>query len=96
MVHPAVHRDDEQRPGDPRDRDGDSRQEMRTRRQPVPAVGVYPDEDGFEEERESLERESQPEDVPEVLHPHRPQQSQLEGQDRAGHNPDREQREHDP
>ena len=30
------------------------------------------------------------------MYPHRPQQPQLERQDRAGHHPDREQREHDP
>nr|WP_246115475.1 hypothetical protein [Trebonia kvetii] len=96
MVHPAVHRDDEKRSGHPGDRDRDAGQEVRARREPLPAVGVDPDEDGLEEEGESLEREPEPEDVAEVLHPGRPQQPELEGQDGPGDDPDREQRQHDP
>jgi hypothetical protein len=96
VVHPPVHGDDEQRPGDPSDRDRDPGKEMRARREPVPAVRVDADEDGLEEEGEPLKREPEPEHVPEVLYPDRPQQTELEGQDRAGHHPDREQREHDP
>jgi hypothetical protein len=96
MVHPAVDGDDEKRPGDPGHGDRDAGQEVRPRREPVPAVGVDPDEDGLEEEGEALEREPEPEDVAEVLYPGRPQQPELEGQDGARDHPDREERQHDP
>jgi hypothetical protein len=96
VVHPAVDGDDEQRAGHARDGDRDPAQKVRPRLEPVPAIGINPDKDGFEEEGETLQREAEPEHVPEVLHPHRPQQPQLEGQDRAGHDAHREQREHDP
>jgi hypothetical protein len=66
------------------------------RRQPVPPVGVDPDEDGLNKEREPFEREAEPEHVAEVLDPLRPQQPELKRQDRAGHHAHREQREHDP
>jgi hypothetical protein len=69
---------------------------MRPWRQPVPSVRVNTDEDRLEEEGEPLQREPEPEHVPEVSHPLRPQQPQLERQDRPGHDTDREQREHDP
>jgi hypothetical protein len=96
VVHPGVDRDDEERAGDAGHRDREAGQEVRSGRQPVPAVGVDPDEDGFEEEGETLKREAEPEHVPEVLHPHRPQQAEFEGQDRAGDDAHREQRQHDP
>ena len=69
---------------------------MRARREPVPPVGVDPDEDRLEEEGEALECEPEAKHVPEVLNPHRPQESQFKGQDRARHHPDGEQCEHDP
>ena len=96
VVHPAVDRDDEERPRDPGDRDRDAAPEVHPRPQPVPSVGVDPDEDGLDEEREPLQREPEPEHVPEVLNPDGPQQPELERQDRPGHHPDREQRQHDP
>ena len=96
VVHPGVDGDDEERAGDAGDRDREAGQEVRPRREPVPAVGVDADEDGFEEEREALEREAEAEHVPEVLHPHRPQQPEFERQDRAGDDAHGEQREHDP
>jgi hypothetical protein len=96
MIHPAVDRDDEERAGDARDRDRDAAPEMQPRPQSVPPVGVDPDEDGLDEEREALEREPEPEHVAEVLHPHRPQQPQLKRKNRAGNHPHREQRQHDP
>ena len=69
---------------------------MRARREPVPPVGVDPDEDRLEEEGEALECEPEAKHVPEVLNPHRPQESQFKGQDRARHHADGEQCEHDP
>ena len=96
VIHPGVDGDDEERAGDAGDRDREAGQEVRPRREPVPAVGVDADEDGFEEEREALEREAEAEHVPEVLHPHRPQQPEFERQDRAGDDAHGEQREHDP
>jgi len=96
VVHPGVDGDDEERAGDAGERDREAGQEMRSRREPVPAVGVNADEDGFEEEGEALEGEAQSEHVPEVLHPYRPQQPEFEGQDRAGDHAHGEQREHDP
>jgi hypothetical protein len=95
MVHPGIDRDNEKGARHSSDGDRDAGQEVRARAEPVPAVGVDPDEDGLGEEREALQREAEPEDVPEVLGPHRPQQAQLEGQDRAGDHAHREQREHD-
>src|SRR5262245_27587924 len=67
---------------------------MHPRLEPVPAVYVDPDEDGLDEEREPLQREPEAEHVAEVLYPHRPQQPQLERQDRSGDHPHREQRQH--
>jgi hypothetical protein len=96
MVHPGVDRDDEERAGDAGHRDRDAGQEVRPGAQPVPAVGVDPDKDGLKEEGEALQREAEPEHVAEVLHPHWPQQSELERQDRAGDDAHREEGEHDP
>ncbi|HEX4833656.1 MAG TPA: hypothetical protein VH478_21475 [Trebonia sp.] len=96
VVHPAVDGDDEQRPRDPRDRDRDAAEEVGAGPQPVPPVGVDADEDGLDEEGEPLQREPEAEDVAEVRHPLRPQHAELERQDRAGDDADREQREHDP
>jgi hypothetical protein len=90
VVHPGVDRDDEERPGDAGDRDRDAAGEVPPGLDPVPAVGVDAYEDGFDEEREAFQREPEPEDVAEVLDPHRPQQPEFEGQDGAGHDPDRE------
>jgi hypothetical protein len=96
VVHPAVDGDDEQRSGHPRERDRDAAGEVRPRLQPVPSVGINTDKDGFDEEAEAFQREAEAEHIPEILHPHWPQQPQLEGQDRAGDDAHREQREHDP
>ena len=65
-------------------------------RELVPAVGVDPDEDRLQEEREPLDREPEPEHAAERGREVRPQQPHLEAQDRAGDHPDREQRQHDP
>ena len=64
-------------PATPATATGNPGQEVRARREPVPPVRVDPDEDRLEEEREPLEGEPEPEHVPEVLYPHRPQQPQL-------------------
>ena len=53
-------------PVTPGDHDRDAGQEVRARRQPVPAVDVDRDEDRLDEEREALEREAEPEDVAEA------------------------------
>jgi hypothetical protein len=96
VVHPAVDRDDEQRAGHARDGDRNAAREVRPRLKPVPAIRINTYKYGFEEEGEALQRKAEPEHVTEVLHPHRPQQPELEGQDRAGDDAHREQREHDP
>src|SRR4051812_38668430 len=67
---------------------------MPTRRQPVPAVHVDPDEDRLEEEREALERESAPEDRPEGGGETGPQEAHLKAEDRARDHPDGEQGDH--
>ena len=94
VVHPAVDGDHHQRAGDAGDHDDDAARQVLARRDPVPRVDVDRDEDRLEEEREALEREAEPEDVPERRHELRPQQPELEAEDRAGHDPDREQRDH--
>jgi hypothetical protein len=96
VVHPAVDRDDEERARHAGDGDRNAAREMRPRLKPVPPISINTYEYGFEEEGEALKREAEPEHVTEVLHPHRPQQPELEGQDRAGDDAHREQREHDP
>src|SRR6266566_4222845 len=68
---------------------------MQPRPEPVPAVDVDRDEDRLDEEREALEREAEPEHVAEGRDESRPEQSELEGEDRAGHDADRKEREHD-
>jgi hypothetical protein len=96
VVHPPVDRDDEQRSRHAGDRDGDAAQEVESGRNPVPSIRINPDKDGFDEEGEPFQGEAETEDVPEVLDPHRPEQAQFEAQDGPRHDPDREQREHDP
>ena len=94
VVHPTVDRDDEERPGDPRDHDRNAGEEVPARRQPVPSVDVDRDEDRLDEEGEPLEHEAQPEHVAEGGHETRPQQAELEAEDRTRDDADREQREH--
>ena len=84
VVHPAVDRDHHQRAGEAGDHDRDAAQEVRARREPVPAVDVDPDEDRLEEEREALDREAEPEHAAERRGEVRPQQAHLEAEDRAG------------
>ena len=81
-------------PVKPGDHDRDPDPEVRARRKPVPAVDVDRDEDRLGEERDALEREGEPEDVAEVRHELRPQQPELEREDRPGDDPDREQDQH--
>ena len=61
------------------------------RREPVPAVDVDGDEDRLQEEEDPLDREADPEDVAEAAHEPRPEQAELEGEDRAGDGADGEQ-----
>jgi hypothetical protein len=52
VVHPGVDGDDEERAGDAGDRDREAGQEVRSRREPVPAVGVDAGDDAHGEQRE--------------------------------------------
>ena len=79
----------------PGDADRHAAPEVHLRRQPVPAVEVDADEDRLGEEREALDRERQAHDVAVGGHPPRPEDPELERQDRARDRADREQhREH--
>src|SRR5690348_6160426 len=95
VVHPRVDRDDEERARDARHRDRDPGPEVQPRLEPVRAVGVDPDEAGSGAARCRLQREADRDRVADILDLTRPQQAELEGQDRAGDHAHREQREHD-
>ena len=94
VVHPGVDGDHHQRAGEARDDDRDPGQDVRARRQAIPAVDVDPDEDRLDEERDALDREAESEHVSERRHEVRPEHAQLEAEDRPGHDADGEQREH--
>jgi hypothetical protein len=94
VVHPRVDRDHEQGAREPGEHDRHHAQQVRARRHAIPQVHVDGDEDRLEEEREALQAEGQPEDVAERRHEVRPQQAQLEGQDRPRDDADGEQRHH--
>ena len=78
----------------PATHDRDPGQHVRARRQAVPAVDVDRDEDRLDEEREALEREREAEDVAVGGHELRPQEPELEREDRPGHDADGEQADH--
>ena len=65
-------------------------QPVRARRETIPAVEIEPEEDGLDEEGEPLRREGETDDAAGVAHEDRPEQSQLEGEDRAGDRADGE------
>ena len=67
---------------------------MRARREPFPAVDVDRDEDRLDEEGKALECEAEPEDVAERGHEARPEQAELEAEDRSGDDADGEERDH--
>ena len=69
-------------------------EEVRARREAVPPVDVDRDEDRLAEEEQALDREGEAEDLAPLLHEPRPQQPELEREDRPGHDPDREQDQH--
>ena len=94
VLHPAVDADHHQRAAEAGDHDRDPGEHVRARRQAVPAVDVDRDEDRLDEEREALERERQAEDVAVGGHELRPQQPELEREDRPRHDADREQGDH--
>ena len=73
---------------------GTPHEEVHARRQAVPAVDVDRDEDRLEEEREALEPERDAEHVAERRHELGPEQPELEREDRARHDADREQDRH--
>ena len=60
------------------------------RRETIPAVEIEPEEDGLDEEGEPFRRKGQTDDAAGVAHEDRPEQSQLEGEDRAGDRADGE------
>ena len=64
-------------------RDEDAGQQVRPRRDPVPAVEVDAEEDRLGEEGEPLERERHADDRPGGLHELGPEQPELEGEHRA-------------
>src|SRR3954447_11353182 len=82
-VHPAVDRDHVERAREPAEHHGDAGPEVRAPREAVPAVDVDGDEDRLDEERDALQREADPEDLAETRHELRPQQPELEAEDRA-------------
>ena len=94
LIHPAIDGDDEERSRDARDHHRDAGCEVEPGGQPVPPVGVDGDEDRLDEERDALEGEAEPEHVPERGHEARPQQAELEAEDRARDHAEREEREH--
>ena len=96
LVHPGVGRDDRERPGEPGDHDRDGGQHVGLWRQPVPGVEVDAEEDRLGEEPDPLDGERQTDDLAVGPHQPRPQDPQLERQDRPGHGPDREQHPHRP
>jgi hypothetical protein len=64
---------------------------MRARADAVPPVEIDPEEDGLEEEGESLERERHPDQRTGVPHEARPEQAELEREHRARDRADGEQ-----
>ena len=70
---------------------GTAGEPVRARREAVPAVEVDAEEDRLEEERDPLERERQADDPARDLTEPRPQQPELERDDRARDRADREQ-----
>ncbi len=89
-VHPRVRGDDEQGRQGARDGDRDHRQPVSPGGQALPPVEVQADEDRLDEEREALEGERQAERSAVAGHERRPQQAELEGEDRSRHRADRE------
>ncbi len=57
---------------------------MRPGLQPPPSVQIDGDEDRFEEERPGLDPETDPEDITPPAHHPRPEQTEFEGEHRAG------------
>jgi hypothetical protein len=95
IVHPRVDREDEERPREARDDDRYPGQEVHAAREPVPAVDVDRDEDRLDEERDPLQAEGDAEDLAPGGHELRPEQAELEGEDRARDDPDGEEDERD-
>ena len=60
------------------------------RRVAIPAVEIESEEDGLDEEGEPFGREGEPDDAAGVAHEDRPEESQLEGENRAGDGADGE------
>jgi len=58
---------------------------METRRQPAPAVEVDADEDRLQEEGDAFDRKTDAENVAEPAHHARPEDPELEGEDRSCH-----------
>ncbi len=82
FVHPGVGGDDGHRAADSGHHDRYTGPEMRPWLQPAPAVDVDRDEDRLGEEEQTLDRERDSEGCAEASHECRPQQPELERQDR--------------
>ncbi len=90
-VHPRVrahHQERRQRSGD---QHGNPAEQVHLGRNAVPRVQVDAEEDGLDEERDALRRERHPDDLAVGAHHPRPQQPELEAEDRARHRAGREQ-----
>ncbi len=94
VVHPGVNGDHERRSRHPREHDRQATEQVGARRQPIPPVHVDADEDRLEEERKPLERETEAEHAAERADEVRPENAELEAEDRTGHDSNREQRDH--
>ena len=91
LVHPGVDRDDGKGAPEPRDHHRDAGPEVGPPGEPLPAEDVDRDEDRLGEEEDALDREREPEDLPEATGELRPQEAELERQDGAGDGAHREQ-----
>src|SRR2546426_8535966 len=68
---------------------------MRLRAETGPAIELDADKEGLEEEGKALDGKAQAESRAKAAHQPGPQNAELEGQNRAGHSPDRELNRHD-
>ena len=83
LVHPGVGRHHRDRPPDPADHDRHAGPPVGPGLQALPPVEVDGDEDGLEEEEDPLDGERDPERRTEAVHELRPQQPELEAEDRS-------------
>ena len=94
-VHPGVGRKDTECAEEPGRRKREADQEVGTRAQALPAVEVDADEDRLHEEGQALDCKPEAEGGAEAAHHSRPQDPELEREDRPGDRADRELHGHD-